>query len=347
MLERLLSQFTSELAIDLGTANTRVAMIGEGLFLDEPSVVAVGKETGRILSGGAAVGRLAQQLAGKTPDSIEVVSPLEEGVIADYSLCEAMLRHFFHKIRPRAFTLLSRVLVATPGDITPVQRRAVYGVIHRAGGRHVYLMEKAKAAAIGAELPIAEPGANLVLDIGEGTTEAAVVSFGDIAAARSVRQAGRAMADAIIEYAKLNYSLRIGRATAQRLLHEIGSAAMLDEERSAEMHGLDTVGGLPRQAMITSEEVREALADPLDAIVQAAYETIDRLSPDLASDLMQRGLVVCGGGANLRRIDVFLRERLGMPVRVAEEPSRATVRGLERCLKHFDRWRAFLASSDG
>jgi rod shape-determining protein MreB and related proteins len=346
MLHRLLGLLGSDLAIDLGTANTLVSVAGEGLVLNEPSVVAVEEGTRRIVSGGCAVGHLAKQLQGRTPQSISVVRPLSAGVIADFQLCEAMLRYFMRKAGSRGMGRRPRVLVAVPGCITPVEKRAVYNSAERAGAREVLVMSEAKAAAIGAALPISEPVASMVCDIGGGTTEVAVLSLGEVAAERSIRVAGDAMDQAIVDYLKRYYSLKVGSGAAERLRIEIGSAHPLEEELCDEVRGIDAISGLPRKATITSEEVREALGTPLLQIVEAVKGALDDCSTDLASDLVDNGLVLAGGGALLRGIDRFLSEQTGLPTRLCAEPLTAVARGTYICLSHFDRWRSAMQSSD-
>ncbi|HEV3136986.1 MAG TPA: rod shape-determining protein [Pirellulales bacterium] len=346
MLHRFLGLLGSDLAIDLGTANTLVSVAGEGLVLNEPSIVAVEEGTNRILSGGCAVGHLAKQMQGRTPQSISVVRPLSAGVINDFELCEAMLRYFMRKARRQGFRVKPRVVVAVPGCITPVEKRAVYNSTQRAGAREVFVMSEAKAAAIGAGLPIAEPVASMICDIGGGTTEVAVLSLGDIVASQSVRVAGDAMDTAVVEYLRRHYSLRIGISAAERLRIEVGSAYPLEEELVEEVRGVDTISGLPRKATITSEEVREALGTPLLQIVEAIKATLDQCSTDLASDLVDNGLVLAGGGSLLRGLDRFFGEQTGLPTRVIAEPLTAVARGTYICLEHFDRWRSALESSD-
>ncbi|MBN1394114.1 MAG: rod shape-determining protein [Pirellulales bacterium] len=346
MLEKLLNHFRSDLAVDLGTANTAIYLVGEGLVLNEPSVVAVGREGGKILSGGCAVGHLAKQMEGRTPERIEVVRPLRDGVVADFELCEAMLHYFFRKSRRPGKRLRPRVLLGVPGCITPVEKRAAFNSVLRAGAGRVWIMTKAQAAAIGVGLPIAEPTASMVCRIGGGTTEAAVMSLADSVAAESIRTGGDAMDRAIVDYFRRQYALRIGPATAERLKIDVGSAYPPEEERSVELSGMDAVSGLPRRTTITSEEVRRALADPLQAIIEAITSTLDRCGPELASDLMQNGLVLCGGGALLRRIDRFIGERTGLPVRLAAEPLTAVAKGLAVCMEDFRRWRGWMRSSE-
>lgn len=346
MLRRLLQHFRCDLAVDLGTANTLVSIVGEGVVLDEPSVVAVQQGTGRVLAGGCAVGHLAKQMQGRTPGSISVVRPLARGVITDFALCEAMLHYFLCKAQPPGLRMKPRVLVAVPGCITSVEKRAVLNSFQRAGARQVWLLGEAKAAAIGVGLPIAEPLASMVCDIGGGTTETAVISLADTVSSESIRTGGDEMDRAIVDYLRRHYSLRIGLPTAERLRIDLGSAYPIEQEQVEELSGLDTVSGLPRQATITSEEIRQALEEPLEKIAQAIKTTLDRLSPDLAADLVAGGLVLCGGGSLLRRIDRFVSEQTGLPVRVAPEPRRAVADGMLICLEHLDRWRPTLESSE-
>ena len=346
MLNRIFGLLGADLAIDLGTANTLISVIGEGVVLNEPSVVAVEQATGRILSGGCAVGHLARQMLGRTPQSISVVRPLSQGVITDFELCEAMLRYFIRKAKRQGRAFKPRVVVAVPGCITPVEKRAVFNSMHRAGARQVFLMPESKAAAIGAGLPIAEPVASMVCDIGGGTAEVAVLSLGDVVSSQSVRVGGDAMDQAIVNYLRRHYSLRVGLPAAERLRIEIGSAAALEEELVDEARGIDVVSGLPRKAIITSEEVREALGEPLMQIVEAIKTTLDQCSPDLAADLVDNGLVLSGGGSLLRGLDRFIAEQTGLPTRVCAEPLEAVARGTLICLEHFKKWRGMLESSD-
>ena len=346
MLGRLFSSFRGELALDLGTVNTLISAAGEGIVLDEPSVVAVEKQTGRILSGGCAVGHLARQLLGRTPDSIRVVRPVLHGVIADFELCEAMLRYFFRKAQRLGVRLKPRVLVCVPGCLTPVEKRAVFNSTYRAGANGVYLVEKAKAAAIGAGLPVVEPVASMVCDIGGGTTEVAIFSLADVVVGRSTRVAGDELDEAIVEYMKQHFSLRIGTQTAEKIKIEIGSAYPLEQELTTEVRGLDTISGVPRKAIVTSEEIREALREPLEAILNCIKSVIEQCKPELVADIVDTGLVLTGGGALLRGLDLFLNEQLGIPVRVADDPLTTVARGTAICLEHLSQWRDSLDSGE-
>ncbi len=346
MLNRLLGRWTADLAIDLGTANTLIGVAGEGLVLNEPSVVAVEREGGRILSGGCAVGHLAKQMLGRTPDSISVVRPLSEGVITDFQLCEAMLRYFLQKSQRQGWGIKPRVVISVPGSITPVEKRAVFNSAHRAGAREVFLLSESKAAAIGAGLPVAEPVASMVCDIGGGTTEVAVMSLGDTVATSSVRVAGDKMDQAVADYLRRHYSLRIGLPAAERLRIDIGSAYPLADELVDEVSGVDVISGLPRKATVTSEEIREALGDPLEAIVEAIRATLDRCPAELAADLVDNGMVLAGGVALTRGLDDFLSERTGIPTRVATDALSAVAKGSLICLEHLSQWRGSLESND-
>ena len=340
----MLSQWTAwlgrDLAIDLGTVNTLVSVAGEGLVLNEPSVVAVEQPSGKLLSGGCAVGHLARQMLGRTPQSITVVKPLAEGVIADFELCEAMLRYFLRKAKPRSWRPRPRVLIAVPGCATPVEKRAVFNSAGRAGARIVYVISEAKASAIGAGLPIAEPIASMICDIGGGTTDVAILSLGETVASQSIRVAGDAMDRAVVDYLRRNYSLRVRLACRRNATDRRRQRYPLEEELVEEVRGIDAVTGLPRKAILTSEEVREALSGPLEAIVDAIRQTLDDCPAELAADLVDSGLVLAGGGVLLRGLERFIEERTGIPTRVAGDPLTACARGTLICLEHLDKWRS-------
>jgi rod shape-determining protein MreB len=346
MLPRFSALLRCDLAIDLGTASTRVALPGEGVVLDEPSVVAVARTSNRILSGGCAVGHLARQMWGRTPDSVSVVRPLSAGVITDFNLCEAMLRYFLNKARPMRFGLRPRLLIAAPGCLTQVEKRAIYTSAHRAGAGQVLLVRVAHAAALGVKLPLAEPVAGMVIDIGAGATEVAVLSLGDIVAEQSVRTGGDQMDQALTDWLRRERGLRIGLSTAEQLRIALGSAWQTDEDHRDEVCGLDVAKGLPRRLEITSAEVRTALDEPLKTILEAIRATLDKCSPDLVSDLVDRGVVLCGGGSQLRGLDRWLMERTGIPAHVAPDAQTAVVQGALVCLEHLDAWRNLVESSD-
>ena len=346
MLDRLRRWFAPDLAIDLGTVNTLVAVPGEGIVVDEPSVVALHKGTRRVLGQGTAVGKLARQMLGRTPDSIVAARPLKDGVITDFELCESMLRYFIRKASRRGRGIRPRVVIAVPAGITPVEKRAVFNSAERAGAGRVYVISEPKAAGIGAGLPISEPMANMICDIGGGTSEVAVLSLADIVACLSLKVAGDEMDAAIVEYMKRHFSLKIGVPTAEKLKIDIGSAYPLEQETTAEVRGLDTISGVPRKAMVTSEEIREALLDPLDRIIAGIKSVIEQCDPELVADLVDNGLVLTGGGALLRGIDSLMNEQLGIPARVIDDPLTTVVRGTALCVEHLSRWRDSLDAGD-
>lgn len=339
MLNRLRDWLCPDLGIDLGTVNTLITLRGEGIVLNEPTIVARSKQTGQILGKGTAIGKLARQMVGRTPNSIESVRPVRHGVITDFQLCEQMLRYFMKKAAPQSGGMRPRVVIAVPSQISPVEKRAVFNSAERAGAGRIYLVEKAKAASIAAGLPISEPLASMVCDIGGGTTETAILSLGEIVASQSSRVAGDEMDEAIRDYIRQRYSLRIGTGTAEQIKMEIGSAAPLDNELSAEVRGLDSISGIPRKAMITSEEVREALIECLWKIVNSIKSTIEVCDPELIGDLADTGLILTGGGAMLRNSEEFFREHLGIPVRIDDEPLTTVARGTAICLEHLQHWR--------
>jgi rod shape-determining protein MreB len=346
MLNRLRCWLCPDLAIDLGTANTLVAVQGRGIVIDEPSVVALEKGTRQVLGRGTAVGKLARQMLGRTPDSITAVRPLQDGVITDFELCEAMLRYFIRKAMHRSGGLRPRVVIAVPGGITPVEKRAAFNSAERAGAGQVYLIDESKAAGIGAGLPIAEPMASMVCDIGGGTTDVALFSLAEVVASRSIRIGGDEMDEAIVEYLRQHYSLRVGTPTAEQIKIAIGSAAPLDQELTAEVRGGDTISGVPRKAIVTSEEIRDALRDPVASILNCIKSVIEQCDPELVADLVDNGVVLTGGGALLRGLDVFLTEQLNVPVRVDAEPLTTVARGTAICLDHLTQWRHSLDAGD-
>lgn len=347
MLNRFRQWICPDLAIDLGTANTLIAVQGLGIVLDEPSVVALEKGSRRILGRGTAVGKLARQMMGRTPDSITAVRPLKDGVIQDFELCESMLAYFISKAAPQRRGLRPRIVIAVPGGITPVEKRAVFNSAERAGAGRIYLIDEARAASIGAGLPISEPMASMVCDIGGGTTEIAVLSLGEVISGQSIKVAGDEFDQAIVEYLRRRFSLRIGIPSAEQLKLAIGSAAPLETELTTEVRGLDTIGGIPRKATITSEEVREALRGPLDSILAGVRGVIERCDPELVADLSDNGLVLTGGGALLRGLDRLMQEQLGLPVQIADEPLTTVARGTAICLEHLEHWRDSLETDWG
>ena len=345
MLDWLLGRFSKDLGVDLGTANTVICVSGEGIALMEPSVVAVWRGTNRILMDGQAIGSAAKAMIGRTPGSIAAVRPLREGVIADLEITEAMLAYFIRKVHARTWGIKPRVVVAVPTGITQVEKQAVTGSAERAGSREGYLIQEPMAAAIGIGLDITEAAGSMVVDIGGGTTDIAVISLAGIVTANTTRVAGDAMDRAVIEHMKRTYNLLIGETTAEELKIDLGSAWPMAEEKSAEVRGRDVITGLPRQASVSSEEIREALKEPVGRIVEAMKQTLSNAGPELASDLIQRGVVMAGGGSLLHGIDRVISHDTGLPVRVAEDPMKAVARGTGAVLEQLDLLKAVLESS--
>jgi len=323
-----------DMAVDLGTANTLVSVRGRGIVLIEPSVVAVEKDTKRVL----AVGIEAKRMLGRTPGSIVAIRPLKDGVIADFEVTESMLRYFINKTRVKRFPWQPkpRVVVCVPSGVTEVEKRAVFEATMQAGARQAYLIEEPMAAAIGAGLPIQEPTGNMVVDIGGGTTEVAVISLGGIVVAQSIRIAGDEFDEAIIGHVKRAYNVLIGERTAEEIKFEIGSAWPLLEEVDVEVRGRDLLTGLPRTVTMESEEIREAIEEPLAAIIAAVKSTLEQTPPELASDLMEYGIVLTGGGALLRGLDDRLKHETGMPVHVSENALTNVVDGSAMALEEID-----------
>ena len=344
--DRLLGLFSADLGIDLGTATTLVCVQGSGVVLNEPSVVAVRKGTNHVLLNGQAVGHVAKEMLGKTPGSIEAVRPLKDGVIADFEITEVMLRYFISRVHRRTWGYRPRVVIAVPSGITTVEERAVRESTERAGAREVYLVQEPLAAGLGVGLPIGEPTGSMIVDIGGGTTEVAVLSLGSIVSSISIRVAGDEMDEAIINHMKRTYNLLIGPQTAERIKIEIGSAYKLDEEMSMEVRGRDLIAGLPRRAVVNSEEIREALKEPVDAIVQAVKLTLEQTEPELAADLVGNGMVLAGGGAGLRGTDRVIAEETGLPVKVAEDAISAVALGTFRFLEQLDTYKDSLKGED-
>ncbi|MDA0765734.1 MAG: rod shape-determining protein [Verrucomicrobia bacterium] len=328
MFGRLFGFRSQDIGIDLGTANTLVYVKDHGIVLREPSVVAVKAGTNEVL----AVGDDAKRMLGRTPGNIVAIRPLRDGVIADFEVTEAMLRHFIRKVNNNRRGTNPRVVIAIPSGITEVERRAVRESAEAAGAREVYLIEEPMAAAIGVGLPVQDAAGNMIVDIGGGTTEVALISLSGIVYSRSVRTAGDELDEANIQYMKRAYNLMIGERTAEDIKIRIGSAASLPKETSMEVKGRDLVSGLPKTITITSQEVREAMAEPLATIVDAVRTTLERCPPELAADLVDRGLVLAGGGALLRGLDKRLREETGLPVHVAEDPLSAVGEGTGKVL---------------
>jgi rod shape-determining protein MreB len=333
MFHRLFgSWFSNDIGIDLGTANTLVNVKDQGIVLREPSVVAVKAGTNEVL----AVGDDAKRMLGRTPGNIVAIRPLKDGVIADFEVAEAMLRHFIRKANNNRRRNNPRVVIAVPSGITEVERRAVSESAEQAGAREVHIVEEPMAAAIGVGLPVMDASGNMIVDIGGGTTEVALISLGGIVSARSVRTAGDELDEAIVSYMKRAYNLMIGERTAEDIKIRLGSAAPLPKEITMDVKGRDLVAGLPKTITITSQEIRDAMSDPLATIVDAVRTTLERCPPELAADLVDRGIVLAGGGALLRGLDRLLREETGLPVHVAEDPLSAVAEGTGKMLQEIE-----------
>ena len=323
--------FSNDMAIDLGTATTLTYVKGRGIVSHEPSVVAVqknGSGSSRVL----AVGTEAKEMLGRTPGNIVAIRPMKDGVIADFEVTEAMLRYFITRAHNRKTLVRPRIIICVPSGITEVEKRAVRDSALAASAREVYLIEEPMAAAIGAGLPITEPSGNMVVDIGGGTTEVAVISLAGIVYAKSVRVAGDKMDDAIVQHMKRKYNLLIGERTAEQIKKTLGNAYPMDETLNMEVKGRDLVAGVPKTIITNSDEIRESLAEPINAIVEAVRVVLERTPPELSADIVDKGIVLTGGGAQLRNLDVLLREETGLPVMLSDDPECAVVLGTGKAL---------------
>jgi rod shape-determining protein MreB len=327
-----LSFLSSDLAIDLGTANTLVYAKGKGIIVSEPSIVAMNTRTGKV----EAVGKEAKEMLGRTPGQIVAIRPMKDGVIADFEITEKMLSYFIRKAHNRNTLVRPRIIIGIPSEVTQVEKRAVRDSALKAKASEVYLVDQAMAAAIGAGLPITEPSGNMVVDIGGGTSDVAVISLAGIVYSKSVRVAGNEMDDAIIQYIKKKYNLLIGERTAEQIKLELGSAFPLDEPMSMEIKGRDLVEGIPKTLTVTDAEIREALSEPISIIVNAVRVALEKTPPELSADIVDRGIVLTGGGSLLKNLDRLLREETGLPVSVAEDPLSCVVLGTGKMLSDFD-----------
>ncbi len=335
ILDKVLGIFSTDLAIDLGTANTCVYVKGKGIVLREPSVVAVKRDN----RGGKkvlAVGTEAKRMLGRTPGNIVAIRPMKDGVIADFEVTEAMLRHFISKVHNRRRLVRPRIVICVPTGITQVEKRAVKESAQSAGAREVFLIEEPMAAAIGADLPITEPTSNMVVDIGGGTTEVAVISLAGIVYSKSVRVGGDKMDEAIMQHVKRKYNMLIGEGTAENIKTTIASAYPMDEELEMEVKGRDLVSGIPQNIAITSEEVRKAISETVDSIVQAVRIALEQTPPELAADIVDRGIVLTGGGGLLKGLDQLLREETSLPITVVDDPLSTVALGSGRVLDNLD-----------
>ena len=333
--------FGMDIGIDLGTRTTLISVCGRGIVLDEPSVVAVNRATNAVLNNGSAVGAIAHEMLGKTPASISAIRPMKNGVISDFDATEAMLGYFIKKAQGgTGFGLIKpRVVIAVPSGITQVERRAVIESAERAGARKVYLVDEPMAAGIGSGLPITNPTASMIVDIGGGTTEVAIISLADIASCASVRVGGDAMDEAIINHLKKTYNLLVGEVRAEKVKIEIGSAAPLAEELTMEVSGRDTINGMPRKIVITSKEIRKALQEPISAIIDAVTSTLEKAKPELAADLIDNGVHICGGGSLLREMDTILSNATGLSVIRVTEPLKSVAKGTDVYIENLEIWK--------
>jgi rod shape-determining protein MreB len=327
----LFRMFSSDLAIDLGTANTLVYIVGKGIVLNEPSIVAVCRSTGEIIGCGAE----AKEMLGRTPGNVVAVRPLRDGVIADFKMAEKMLNYFIQKAHKRKSLVHPRIVIGVPSETTEVEKRAVLDSTYRAKASEVHLVEQAMVAALGAGLPVTEPSGNMVVDIGGGTTDIAIISLSGIVYSRSLRVAGNEMDEAIMNYVKKKYNLLIGEQTAERVKIEIGSAGRLEKPITAEIKGRDLIRGLPKAINLTDEEVREAVGDCVASILGAIRSALERTPPELSSDISERGIILTGGGSLLKGLDERIRAETGMPVLLADQPLASVVLGTGKMLEDF------------
>ncbi|MDD5382568.1 MAG: rod shape-determining protein [Candidatus Margulisbacteria bacterium] len=330
--DAIFGHFSRDLGIDLGTATTLVFARGEGIILCEPSVVAIDKDSGKAL----AIGNEAKGMLGRTPANIVAVRPMRDGVIADFEITETMLRHFINKSHNRSAFVRPRIVVGVPSGITGVEKRAVLDAAMHAGAREAYLVEEPMAAAIGANLPVSEAQGSMIVDIGGGTTEVAVLALGGIVVSKSIRVAGDEMDEAIVAHCRKNYNLLIGERTAEQIKIDIGSAYPLSEERTIEVRGRDLVTGLPKTLTLTSSEIRDALSDPVSTVVDAVRMTLEKTPPELAADIMDRGIVMAGGGSLLRGLDKYLAQETDMSVYVVDDPVSCVAYGTGKILEEID-----------
>jgi rod shape-determining protein MreB len=337
----IFDSLSNDIGIDLGTANTLVYVKGQGIVLNEPSVVAIEKSSGKVL----AIGSAAKEMMGRTPGGIDAIRPLKDGVIADFDISERLIADFIRRVVKHKFLMKPRVVVSVPSGITGVEKRAVRDSAENAGAREVYLIQEPMAAAIGVGLPVDQPSGSMIIDIGGGTTEIAVIALNGIVNDTSIRVAGDEFNEAIIMYLKKNYNLLIGELTAEEIKMNIGSAFPLDKELSMEIKGRDLVAGVPKNLKLSSVQVREALSETVDIIIEAVRQALERTPPELASDILERGIILTGGGALLRGLDKRLRQETNLPVNVAEDPLTCVARGTGKVLSDFPGYTKVLEKS--
>jgi rod shape-determining protein MreB len=345
ILDHFLGMFSVDMGIDLGTCNTLVCIKGQGIVLNEPTVVAVKKGTNRVLQNGNAVGIVAKEMIGKTPESITAIRPLKDGVISDFEVTEAMLRYFIRRAQGRNHFIHPRVVIAVPSGITAVEKRAVLDSAERAGARRVFLVEEPMAAAIGAGLPVTEPTASMIIDIGGGTTEVAIISLADVSVVNSVRTAGDDFDESIVGHMKRTYNMAIGDQMAERIKIEIGSACANGvDDTTMEVRGRDMISGLPRKTVVTAQEIREALQEPISNIIEAVTHTLEQAEAELAADLVDNGITMAGGSSLLRGLPQVISNATGLDVRLAEDPLTCVARGTSVYLENLELWKDTLES---
>jgi rod shape-determining protein MreB len=334
------------MGIDLGTCNTLVYVRGEGIVMSEPSVVAVKKGTNKVLLDGKAVGNVAKEMLGKTPGNIMAIRPMRNGVIADFDITGAMISYFIQKVHNRKFGIMPRVVIAVPSGITAVEKRAVINAAENAGARQVYVIEEPMAAGIGAGLPMLDPVGSMIVDIGGGTTEVAVLSLGGVVASQSIRIAGDELDEAIVEHMRRAYNLQIGEQTAERIKIGIGSLFPLEQELTMDVAGRDLMASMPRKVQLTSQEIREALKEPFEQILRAIKDCLERTPPELAADLVERGITMAGGNSLIRGAAAAVHKELDVPVRVADDPLTCVARGTGLVIENLDKFKDALDAGD-
>src|SRR5262245_23028882 len=344
--KRIFGAFSKDMGIDLGTCNTLVYVRGEGIVMSEPSVVAVKKGTNQVLLDGKAVGNVAKEMLGKTPGNIVAVRPMRNGVIADFDITGAMISYFIQRVHNRKFGIMPRVVIAVPSGITAVEKRAVINAAENAGARQVFVIDEPMAAGIGSGLPMLDPVGSMIVDIGGGTTEVAVLSLGGIVASQSIRIAGDEFDEAIMQHMRRAYNLQIGEQTAEKIKIDVGSLYPLEQELTLEVSGRDVMARMPRKVTITSEESREAMKEPFDSIVHAIKETSEETPPELAADLTERGITMAGGGSLIRGIDRAIRKEIDVPVRISEDPLTCVARGTGLVIENLDKFKDALESDE-
>lgn len=337
----LMGFLTNDIAIDLGTANTLVYVKGQGIVLNEPSVVAVDKRTNKVLS----IGIAAKEMLGRTPYEISAIRPLKDGVIADFEITEKMLADFIRRVVKHRYLMKPRIIISVPSGITEVEKRAVRDSAENAGAREVFLLAEPMAAAIGVGLPVDQPSGSMIIDVGGGTTEIAVIALNGIVNNTSIRIAGDELDDSIVSYLKKNYNLLIGERTSEEIKWKIGSAYPMEKEESMEIKGRDLVAGVPKTMKISSAQIREAVSEPVAAIIEAVRQALELTPPELASDILDRGIIMTGGGALLRGLDKRLRQETNLPVIVADDPLTCVVRGAGKCLENLPQYTKVLSKS--